>query len=94
MPGRMTQQQKRILEFLGGGHWVFGRQVMKGTGLASGTVYPALALLGTKGMVEAERELGDARVLGRPLRIHYRLTARGAAAIGDAPQTAVFVGDD
>ena len=85
---RMTKQQRRILEFLNGADWVFGREIMKGTGLRSGTVYPALALLARKGYVEAERELGDPRILERPLRIHYRLTIRGAAVVPDAPQFA------
>jgi DNA-binding PadR family transcriptional regulator len=84
--GRMTKQQRRILEFLNGGGWAFGREIMKGTGLRSGTVYPALALLSTKGYVEGAREAGDPHVLGRPLRIHYRLTASGAAAIARTPQ--------
>lgn len=84
--GRMTKQQQSILQFLNGADWVFGREIMKGTGLASGTLYPALARLATKGYVEAERELGDPRLLGRPLRIHYRITARGASTLPDVPR--------
>jgi DNA-binding PadR family transcriptional regulator len=82
---RMTTQQRRILEFMSGTDWVFGREIMKGTGLRSGTVYPALARLATKGYLEAEREIGDPRVLERPLRIHYRLTTRGVATVQPPP---------
>ena len=82
---RMTTQQRCILEFLNGDEWVFGREIMKGTGLRSGTVYPALALLTRKGYVEAVREIGDPRILERPLRIHYRLTTSGAAALSGTP---------
>jgi DNA-binding PadR family transcriptional regulator len=84
----MTKQQRAILQFLNGADWTFGRQIMKATGIKSGTLYPALATLTTKGLLEAERELGDAAVLGRPLRIHYRITARGVAEVCGPPKTA------
>lgn len=74
----MTRQQRTILASLGHGDFHFGREIMKATRLPSGTVYPALALLVAKGYVESAREVGDPRVLQRPLRIHYRLTPRGA----------------
>ena len=77
----MTKQQRLILEFMNGASWVFGQQILKGTNLKSGTVYPALVTLARKGYVEAEREVGDTSLLGRPLRIHYRITARGAAIV-------------
>ena len=83
---RMTRQQLQILEFLDETDWVFGREIMKGTGMPSGTVYPALSRLTIKGLIEAEREVGDPRILQRPLRIHYRLTARGASVLPNRPR--------
>jgi PadR family transcriptional regulator PadR len=83
---RMTKQQRSVLQFLNGAQWVFGREIMKGTGLRSGTLYPAVARLTAKGLIEAQREVGDPHVLGRPLRIHYRLTVRGASMLPGSPR--------
>lgn len=82
----MTRQQLQILQFLNRGSWMFGREIMKGTEISSGSLYPALALLTSKGYVERRREDGDPHVLERPLRIHYRLTRQGMALSHDAPR--------
>lgn len=57
--------------------WRHGYDLMKDTGLSSGTLYPLLMRMTGQGLVEAEwRE--PAR-LGRPARHVYRLTAPGVA---------------
>jgi DNA-binding PadR family transcriptional regulator len=66
--------------------WRHGYDLMKETGLSSGTLYPLLMRMTDKGLVEAEwREPAQA---GRPARHAYRLTAAGVAlaAEGDARQ--------
>jgi DNA-binding PadR family transcriptional regulator len=57
--------------------WRHGYDLMKDTGLSSGTLYPILMRMTEKGLVEAEwREPTQA---GRPPRHAYRLTADGIA---------------
>ena len=68
--------------------WRHGYDLMKETGLSSGTLYPLLMRMADKGLIEAEwRE--PARP-GRPARHAYRLTAAGIALAqaGTNPQTA------
>jgi DNA-binding PadR family transcriptional regulator len=57
--------------------WRHGYDLMKDTGLSSGTLYPLLMRMADKGLVEAEwREPAQP---GRPARHAYRLTAAGIA---------------
>jgi DNA-binding PadR family transcriptional regulator len=57
--------------------WRHGYDLMKETGLSSGTLYPLLMRMADKGLIEAEwREPAQ---LGRPARHAYRLTAAGIA---------------
>lgn len=58
-------------------HWHHGYELMKETGLKSGTLYPLLMRMTDQGLVEAEwREPSQP---GRPARHAYRLTAAGIA---------------
>jgi PadR family transcriptional regulator, regulatory protein PadR len=62
---------------MGGRQWRHGYDLMKGTGLSSGTLYPLLMRMTDQGLVEAEwREPAQ---LGRPARHAYRLTTAGVA---------------
>lgn len=55
--------------------WRHGYDLMKDTGIASGTLYPLLMRMTEQGLLEAEwREPMQA---GRPPRHAYRLTAAG-----------------
>jgi PadR family transcriptional regulator, regulatory protein PadR len=57
--------------------WCHGYDLMKQTGLHSGTLYPLLMRMGEQRLVEAEwREPVQP---GRPARHAYRLTADGLA---------------
>jgi len=57
--------------------WRHGYDLMKETGLSSGTLYPLLMRMTDQGLVEAEwREPAQP---GRPPRHAYRLTAAGFA---------------
>lgn len=57
--------------------WRHGYDIMKETGLLSGTLYPMLMRMTDQGLVEAEwREPAQP---GRPARHAYRLTAAGLA---------------
>ena len=62
---------------IGGRQWRHGYELMKVTGLLSGTLYPLLIRMTEQGLVEAEW-LEPAQV-GRPARHAYRITAKGAA---------------
>lgn len=62
--------------------WRHGYELMKQTGLASGTLYPLLIRMSEQGLIEAEwREPAQP---GRPARHAYRLTAAGMAFAGAA----------
>ncbi|RSU45252.1 PadR family transcriptional regulator [Sphingomonas sp. S-NIH.Pt15_0812] len=60
-----------------GSAWRHGYNLMKGTGLSSGTLYPLLMRMTEQGLVEAEWQEPVQR--GRPARHAYRLTANGIA---------------
>ena len=63
----------------------YGFDVMDATGLASGTVYPILARLERRGLVEASWEDPSLpQESGRPARKYYRLTAPGRDVLADA----------
>ncbi|RST32250.1 PadR family transcriptional regulator [Sphingomonas ginkgonis] len=60
-----------------GRQWRHGYDLMKETGLLSGTLYPMLMRMTEQGLVEAKWQAPDKP--GRPARHAYRLTAAGAA---------------
>jgi PadR family transcriptional regulator, regulatory protein PadR len=57
--------------------WRHGYDLMKATGLHSGTLYPLLMRMSDQGLVEAKWH--EPAQPGRPARHVYRLTAKGAA---------------
>jgi PadR family transcriptional regulator PadR len=65
----------------------YGLELMRQTGLASGTLYPILARLQQAGWVEAKWEEIDPVEAGRPARRYYRLTALGATTAQEALDT-------
>ncbi len=73
-----------VLQALADGHH-YGFGVIDHTGLASGTVYPALSTLERKRLVESRWEKrGSAHSDGRPRRKYYRVTAEGSDALREA----------
>ena len=67
-----------VLQALADGHR-YGFDIIDRTGLASGTVYPALASLTKRGLANSRWEDEEAaRTEGRPRRRYYELTAAGA----------------
>lgn len=70
-----------VLQALADGHH-YGFDVIDRTGLPSGTVYPALATLARRGLVESRWE-DDARARAerRPRRKYYGVTAEGRATL-------------
>lgn len=71
--------------------WRHGYDLMKGTGLSSGTLYPLLMRMTEQGLVEAEWQ--EPARLGRPARHAYRLTATGVAlASSILPQAGIASG--
>ncbi|MFS0772389.1 PadR family transcriptional regulator [Sphingomonas sp. 1P08PE] len=86
-----SKQMLTLLEVLStqAQQWRHGYDLMKATGLQSGTLYPLLMRMTDQGLVEAEwREPAHP---GRPPRHAYRLTTSGLALavgvrrIGDRP---------
>lgn len=61
----------------GGRSWRHGYELMKITGLHSGTLYPLLMRMTDQGLVESEWR--EAARPGRPPRHVYRLTLAGVA---------------
>lgn len=63
----------------------FGLDIMRETGLPSGTVYPTLSRAERAGYVKGRwepRAVADGQ--GRPRRRHYELTAAGKVAVAQA----------
>jgi DNA-binding PadR family transcriptional regulator len=58
----------------------YGLDLIRDTGLASGTLYPILVRLDEAGWVEAHWEDIDPAAEGRPARRYYRLTPAGVTA--------------
>lgn len=81
---RMTQVTALILHAVGAGHR-YGFDLMDATGLASGTVYPALRRLEDARLLRGRWEDAPAaRRSGRPQRRFYELTRAGELALGEA----------
>ena len=58
---------------------LYGLQISRVAGVASGTLYPILDRLEEAGILVSGWEQVDASQVGRPRRRHYRLTPSGAA---------------
>lgn len=58
----------------------YGLELMKATGLPSGSLYPVLARLERAGWIRSRREQIDPVAEGRPARRYYELTPDGLAA--------------
>jgi PadR family transcriptional regulator PadR len=96
--GRNRRPSKQMLVLLDvlsarSRQWCHGYDLMKETGLLSGTLYPLLMRMTDQGLVEAEWR--EPEQLGRPARHVYRLTAAGvalarAAALSNASPTHGF----
>ncbi|MEA3015476.1 MAG: PadR family transcriptional regulator, regulatory protein PadR [Sphingomonadales bacterium] len=64
--------------------WRYGYDMMKETGLGSGTLYPLLMRMSDQGLVETEWRPPERP--GRPARHAYRLTAAGLALARSASE--------
>ncbi len=83
---RPSPQMLTLLEALAARapDWWHGYELMKETGLMSGTIYPLLMRMTDQGLVEAEW-CAPAQP-GRPARHAYRLTAAGLKLAHDHAQ--------
>lgn len=74
----MTRATATVLQaLLDAGEPVYGFELLRSTGLKSGTLYPLLDRLQTNGLLTSEWEDVDAKIAGRPRRRFYRLTGLG-----------------
>jgi PadR family transcriptional regulator PadR len=76
---RLTLQTQAILSVLlrSLSTPLYGLEMAKAAGLASGTIYPILARLERSGWIESALEDIDPKVAGRRARRYYTLTAEG-----------------
>ncbi len=58
----------------------YGFELMKITGMASGSLYPMLAKLETAGWLKRGKEDIDPRSVGRPARVHYVITGSAVSS--------------
>jgi len=78
---RISHTSAMILQAIGIGH-IYGYTVMEVTGLASGTVYPALRRLERDQLIRSQWERQSiAEAALRPARRYYKLTPSGEAAV-------------
>ncbi len=87
---RPSPQTRSILAVLAEdrGRWWHGYDLVRRTGIASGTLYPILMRLADRGFLEAKWEQPQG---GRPPRHLYRMTPAGtelAASVSTRPRTA------
>ena len=78
---KLSHTAAMILQAIHAGH-VYGFSVMEMTGLASGTVYPAMRRLERDGLIRSHWEsqsIADAEQ--RPPRKYYKLTRSGKATL-------------
>lgn len=81
---RLGTAQIKVLEAVAGGTG-YGFDIMDHTGLASGSVYPALSKLEKSGFVRSRWESAAvARREKRPPRRYYETTAAGLEALAEA----------
>jgi PadR family transcriptional regulator PadR len=66
----------------------YGFELMKLTGMASGSLYPMLARLEEAGWLTRGKEIIDPRAAGRPPRMNYTIT--GAAVVAARLQLAAL----
>lgn len=80
-----SKQMRLLLDALSvqRAQWRHGYDLMKETGLSSGTLYPLLIRMTEQGLVEAQ--WCEPAQPGRPARHAYRLTATGFALAMEAP---------
>jgi PadR family transcriptional regulator, regulatory protein PadR len=74
---RLSHTSAMILQAVGAGH-IYGYTVMEVTGLASGTIYPALRRMERDRLIRSQWErqsIADAAL--RPPRKYYKLTRAG-----------------
>ena len=85
-PLRLTHQSLKILKaFLEGfGEQLSGAEIMRLTGLSSGTTYPILLRFESAGLLESRWEEADPSSLGRPRQRLYSVTALGGQLGRDA----------
>jgi DNA-binding PadR family transcriptional regulator len=67
---------------------MYGLEICKAAGLASGTIHPILARLEGLGWVESHWEKVDPGEVGRPRRRYYQITPDGAEKARTALATA------
>lgn len=85
---RLSPQTRGVLQALAQGtaQWQHGYDLLRATGLKSGSLYPILMRLAERGWLEASWEQDPP--LGRPRRHLYRLTATGERALNARPSDA------
>ncbi len=81
MPIRNTSATREVLEVFATslGDEIYGLDIMRGTGIASGTIYPILQRLEGEGWLKSRWEDIDPAAEGRPARRLYSITGDGVA---------------
>jgi DNA-binding PadR family transcriptional regulator len=86
---RHSAQALAVLDALAeaGRQWRYGLEIAAATKLKSGSLYPILARLDERGLVESKWLAPEKP--GRPARHAYRITAAGRAALVEAQRAPV-----
>ena len=84
---RPSAQALAVLETLAEARrqWRYGLEIAAATDLKSGSLYPILARLDERGLVESKWL--EPEKPGRPARHAYRITAAGRAALAEAQRS-------
>lgn len=89
---QLSPQTRSVLDLMAenADRWFYGLELSRGCGLKSGSLYPILARLTDRGLLESQW-LEPERA-GRPPRHAYRITPSGKAALR-ATKSASIIGD-
>ena len=87
-PRKPSPQTHQVLTVLtdAGNDWRYGLEIAQATGLKSGSLYPILARLAERGLIEGQWL--EPQQPGRPPRHAYRLTGAGRRFLAETAQTA------
>ena len=80
----MTRNVQLVLHALLTTREMYGLEIMRVTGMKSGTIYPVLARLEAAGWITSRTEDIDPHTAQRPARRYYQITGTGAGQARDA----------
>lgn len=80
---RFTFTKALILSFLKNHTIAYGLEIIKASGIQTGSFYPSIRTLKENGFVADYREDIDESAMGRRSRVYYTITPKGAVYLAE-----------